>query len=313
MLATILKRVLISIPLLVVTTAIAFVLQALMPGDPARVIVGIQGSQEAYERVRGLLNLDLPLWQQYGIYLGNLLRGDLGNSLFSNEPVAQSLANRLPVTLSIIVGAILLGTVVGVLLGVASAKLGGWLARVVDVVSLLGLALPSFWLALVLVTAFAITIPLFPATGYVPFTIDPGLWAASLVLPVVALSIGSVASIAKITRDGVSDALDQDYIRTLRAAGVGESSLLWRHALKNAGVPIVTIVGVSFVAALSGSLFVENVFVLPGLGSLVNEATTKQDIPVVQGVALAYALIVVVVNLLVDITYTYLNPKVKTR
>lgn len=312
MLVIILRRLLISVPLLLLTSVITFVLQALIPGDAARAIVGIGGSTENYARVRQALHLDLPLYEQYARYLGNALHGDLGRSIFSGEPVVQTLATRVPVTLSLLLGATLLCALAGVLLGVVSAKGSGWFARLVDVLSLLGLALPNFWLALLLISAFAIAVPLLPAIGYTPFASSPVSWAASLVLPVVALSLGGVAQVAKITRDGLADAMQKDYIRTLRAAGVSEASLVWKHALKNSGVTIVTVLGLGFVGALSGSLFVENVFVLPGLGSLVNDATNQHDVPVIQGVALAYTLIVIVVNLLVDICYATLNPRVRT-
>ena len=313
MLSMIVKRFLLAIPILLITSVLTFLLQALIPGDAARAIVGVQGTQQSYEQVRDQLHLNLPIWQQYFSYLWNAIHGDLGSSLFSGEPVVQTLAQRLPVTLSIIIGATILAAVVGVLLGAVSAKVGGPLARFIDVLSLLGLALPNFWLALLLVSAFAIAIPLFPATGYNPFADDPGLWLASITLPVIALAIGGVAQIAKITRDGVADAMEQDYIRTLRAAGVGEGALLWKHALKNSGVAIVTVIGLGFVGSLAGSLFVENVFVLPGLGSLVNQATSQHDVPVIQGVAIAYALIVVIANLVIDASYAFLNPKVSAR
>jgi peptide/nickel transport system permease protein len=313
MLSIVGRRLALAIPILFLTTTITFVLQGLVPGDAARSIAGIGASPELYERIRSELNLDLPLWQQYGIYLGGLARGDLGSSLFSGEPVTQTLATRLPVTLTIIAGATLFAALLGVLLGTLSARIGGGLARVIDVVSLTGSAMPNFWLALILVQAFAIAVPLLPATGFVPFADSPSLWAASLLLPVVALAVGGIADIAKITRDAIGTILDQPYIRTLRAAGITESALLWRHALKNAGVPIVTVIGLGFVAALIGSLFVENVFALPGLGSLVNQATVQGDIPVIQGVALAYAAVVIVVNLIVDLSYGFLNPKLRSR
>lgn len=313
MLRIILRRVLFALPLLLITSVITFILQALVPGDPARAIVGMNGTPEQYEAVRQQLNLDLPLWQQYLTYLGNALHGDLGSSLFTGEPVTHALATRVPVTLAVVIGATLVFAIVGVLLGVASARLGGWTARVVDVVSLLGLALPNFWLALLLVAAFAIAIPLFPAIGYVPFEQSPSLWFSSLVLPVLALALGGVAQVSKMSRDGVSDAMEQEYIRTLRAAGVSERSLLWKHGLKNAGVSIVTVIGLGFVGALAGSLFVENVFVLPGLGNMLSDATSRHDIPMIQGVALAYATIVILLNLVIDIVYTVINPKVRIR
>lgn len=312
MLTVIVRRVLISIPLLFLTSAITFVLEALIPGDAARAIVGIGGSVANYEKVRDQLHLNLPLYQQYGDYVVRALHGDLGNSIFSGEPVTQTLLTRAPVTLSLLIGGTVLAALIGIVLGTLSARIGGWLAKVVDTVSLLGLALPNFWLALILISVFAIAIPLLPATGYVPFATSPQLWAASLTLPVVALSFAGVAQIAKITRDGVLTAMDQDYIRNLRAVGVSEASLLWRHALKNTGVSIATVVGLGFVGSISGSLFIENVFVLPGLGSLVNDATSQHDVPVIQGVALAYTLMVIAVNLVIDIVYTALNPRVRT-
>jgi peptide/nickel transport system permease protein len=312
MFAVLAKRILISIPLLFLTSVITFVLQAVIPGDPARAIVGVSGSTSDYERVREQLHLNQPLWHQYGDYIANAVHGNLGTSIFTGVPVTQTLATRLPVTLALLIGATALCAIIGVVLGALSARIGGWLARLVDVFSLAGLALPNFWLALILISIFAIALPLFPATGYVTFADNPHLWLSSLVLPVVALAIGGIAQVAKITRDGIADALEQDYIRTLRASGVPERALLWKHALKNTGVPIVTVLGLVFVGALSGSLFIENVFVLPGLGSLVNDATNQHDIPVIQGVALAYTLMVIAVNILVDVAYLYLNPKART-
>jgi peptide/nickel transport system permease protein len=313
MLGVVVRRLLLSIPLLLIVSLITFVLQSLIPGDAARTIVGLGGTQDAYERVRRELGLNLPLWQQYLHYLGKAVHGDLGTSLFTGQSVAETILQRLPVTLSVIVGATVLAAIIGVALGCIAGRYGGVLGRSIDVLSLVGLALPNFWLGLILIAAFAVAIPLFPATGYVPFSDDPGLWIASILLPVVALAVGGIAQVAKITRDGVSDALQQDYIRTLRASGVPERSLLWKHSLKNAGIPVITVIGLGFVGALSASLFVENVFVLPGLGTLVSVATDNHDVPIIQGVALAYTVIVIIVNLVIDVSYAFLNPKVRTR
>jgi len=313
MLSTILKRLAMAIPILLIATSLTFIIQALIPGDAARAIVGMQGTQEAYERIRAQLHLDIPVWQQYLTYLGNLLHGNLGTSLFTGEPVTHTLAIRLPVTLSLIIGATLVASVIGVVAGVISARFGGWVSRVIDTLALIGAALPNFWFALILVTTFAIAIPILPATGYIPVSNGFNLWMKCLVLPVVALAVGGIAQVTKITRDGVASALEQDYIKTLRSAGIGEASILWKHALKNSGVSIVTVIGLGFVGALAGSLFIENVFVLPGLGSLINTATTQHDVPVIQGVALAFAVIVIVINLLIDMSYNLLNPKVKTQ
>lgn len=311
MLRLITRRVVVSIPLLLVTSLITFVLESFIPGDAARAIVGANGTNQAYDQVRQSLHLDQSLVTQYLDYLGNAVHGNLGTSLFTGVPVAASLISRLPPTLALIIGSTLVCTIVGVLLGLLGAKTGGATAKAIETVSLLGLALPNFWLGLLMVSAFAIAIPLLPATGYVPFTQSPNLWAASLVLPVVALALAGIANIAKTTRDSVTEAMNSEFVRTLRACGVSESSLLWKHALKNAGVPIVTLVGLQAIGAIAGSLFIENVFALPGLGSLVNTATGQHDIPVIQGVALTYTVIVIVINLITDIAYSLLNPKLK--
>lgn len=309
MLRIVLRRVALSIALILFVSLVTFVLQSMIPGDPARAILGLNGTPERYEQLREQLHLNDPVLVQYARYMRGLLQGDLGRSLISQEPVAQSLANRLPVSLSLLVLATALCAIVGITLGVLSAR--STRSGFVDSLSLVGQALPNFWIALVLVSLFAVTIPIFPAIGYVPLTDSLNGWATSLALPVVALSIGGVAVVAKTTRDGVATALEQPYVRSLRAAGVGERSILLRHALKNSGVGIITVVGIAFVGALAGSVFVENVFALPGLGSLVITATSQHDIPVIQGVALAFTVIVIVVNLVVDVSYAWLNPKVR--
>ncbi|MGN6408831.1 MAG: ABC transporter permease [Curtobacterium sp.] len=313
MLQLILRRVLLSIPLLIVVTAITFVLQSRIPGDPARSLLGPSATPAQYEALRRQLHLDQPVLVQYVDYLGGVLHGDLGRSIFTGEDVGSTLAQRLPVSLSLIIGGTIVALVVGVLLGVLSATRGVVVARAIDVFSLIGGALPNFWVGLVLAAVFAVGLGLLPATGYTGFDVSPGMWAAGLVLPVVALGLTGVATIAKVVRDGVASAMTQDFVRTLRAAGVPRRVLIWKHALRSASVGLVTIVGVVFVAALSGSILVENVFVLPGLGSLAVSSTARQDIPVIQGVALAFTVITIIVNLLVDISYGLLDPKVRVR
>jgi len=311
MLRLIARRVLLSIPLLIIVTAVTFLLQSLIPGDPARSLLGPNATPEQYEALRQALNLDKPVIVQYGDYLAAMVRGDLGRSIFTGEAVTATLANRLPVSLSLIIGGTILALLVGVVLGVLSATRGRVVARFVDVFSLVGGALPNFWVGLVLASVFAVALGILPATGYVPFDISPSEWARSLVLPVITLSLAGIASVAKIVRDGVGTALDQDSTRTLRAAGLPRRVLIWKYALRNSSVSLVTVIGVIFVASLSGTVLVENVFVLPGLGSLAVMATARQDLPVIQGVALAFTVITIVVNLLVDISYGLLNPKVR--
>jgi peptide/nickel transport system permease protein len=303
-------RLLISVPLLFGVSVLTFVLVSLTPGDAARSILRTNGTPQQYAQLRHQLGLDQPLYAQYGHWLERAAHGNLGSSLFSGEPVTQALNERLPVTLSLIVGATALSALLGIGLGVLSALRAGSLGRVVDVLSLAGLALPNFWLGLLLVTLLAVEIHLFPATGYVPLTQSVGEWARALVLPVVTLVLGGVAVVARQTRDSMLDVLGRDFIRMLRANGVPEWSIVFKHALKNAAIPVVTVLGLIFVSLLSGTVLVESVFVLPGLGSLAVQATNQHDIPVIQGVAVYFTLIVVTVNLLVDLTYGWLNPKV---
>lgn len=313
MLRIIIRRLLLSIPLLLVVSGITFVLESFVPGDPARSLLGVNATAAQYDALRQTLHLNAPLIQQYWLYLQGLFHGDLGRSIFTNEDVVQIVAGRLPVTLALVIGATIIAALIGVLSGVHSATRGRVSRRVIDVLSLLGSALPNFWVALVLIAVFAVAIPLFPATGYVPFEQSPQLWAAGLVLPVVALSIGGVAMIAKVTRDLMLSTLGLDFVRTLRASGVSQRSIVWRHALRNSGLAVATTIGLTLIGFVPGAILVENVFVLPGLGNAVVTATNQHDIPVVQGIGLAFTAIVIVVNLLVDIAYGLLNPKVRTQ
>lgn len=313
MLALIIRRLAYSVPLVFVVTAVTFVLESLVPGNTARALIGASGSPVAYQGLRRQLGLDKPLWYQYWHYLDGLFHGHMGTSVFSGEAVSTLMAQRLPVTLSLVGLTTLFCAVVGVALGVVSALRGGFVGRAVDVLSLGGLALPGFWLGLAFVYLFAVLVRAFPATGYVSPTTSPARWAWSLVLPVVALGLGGVASVAKQTRDSMKDTLAQDYVRTLRACGLRRRSVVWKHALRNAAIPVVTVVGLVFVGALSASVFVEVVFVLPGLGSLAVTATGQHDITVIEGIALYFTLLVVAINVVLDVVYALLNPKVRKR
>ncbi len=311
MLRIITRRILLSVPLLLVVSGITFVLESLVPGDPARSILGVNAAPQQYAALRETLHLNLPLVQQYWLYLGNVFHGNLGTSIFTGQPVSQVVTSRLPVTLSLVVGATVVAAAAGTLLGVYSATRGRISRRVVDVLSLLGNALPGFWVALVLTAIFAVDLGWFPATGYASFGQSPREWLSSLALPVIALSIGGVALIAKVTRDAMLSTLELDYIRTLRASGVSPRSVIWRHALRNSGLALVTTIGLTMISFFAGAVIIENVFVLPGLGNVVVSATNQHDIPVVQGIALTFTVMVIIVNLLVDIAYGLLNPKVR--
>lgn len=307
----ILHRLILSVPLLFVVSVIAFLLQSLIPGDAARQFVGLTATPEQVEQARETLGLDKPLYAQYGTWVAGAFRGDLGVSMANQQPVIDQIAQRLPVTLSLVILATLVAVVVGVLLGVVSIRGNRVVARVFDVLSIGGLALPNFWIALILVAVFAVSLGLFPATGYVPATSSVAGWAGALVLPVAALAMTGITTIAKQTRESMLDIQSSEHVRNLRLNGIPERSVIFRHVLRGSAVRIVTVAGLLFIGALGGSVVVEQVFGLPGLGSLAVNATSTKDIPVIQGVAVTFTLLVVVMNLITDIVYGWLNPRVR--
>jgi peptide/nickel transport system permease protein len=296
----------------VVVSALSFILVSLTPGDAAQVILGDAATPQAVAKLRHQLGLDQPVYEQYWHWVQRAVQGDLGASLFTGEPVTRAIGQRLPVTLSLLCGALLVILLVGVAAGVFSAVRGGVAGRLVDAGALVGFALPSYWIGAVLIALLTVRVKLFPTTGYVPLTASATEWARALVLPVIALALHGVAAVAKTTREAMLDALGSEYIRSSRAHGIPERSLIFRHALKNAALPVVTILGVQAVGLLGGTVLVESVFALPGLGSLAVDASIQHDLPVVQGVVVCFTLVVVAINLLIDLTYTYLNPKVRT-
>jgi len=304
-------RLLMSVPLVVVVTLLTFVLNSLAPGDMAMTILGADGTREQYEALRIELGLDKPLMLQYLSWLGQALQGNLGVSHFTKESVSSLLNPRLGVSVSIMVGVLVVCLSLGLVLGVASALKGGWVGRAIDAFSLVGLIFPSFWLALVLISVFAVTLRWLPATGYVFFSESPKDWALSLVLPIFSVAMYSITSIAKQTRDAMNDVMGRDFIRALRACGLPERSVIWKHALRNAALPVVTVLGLVLIGAISGTVFVERVFVLPGLGSLAVSAALNKDILLLQGVTLYFTLMTVAINLMVDLSYGWLNPKVR--
>jgi peptide/nickel transport system permease protein len=307
-----LRRLVLAVPLLLAVSVLSFVLVSVTPGNAAQEILGPNAPQESYDRLRTELGLDLPVWQQYQRWLDHALHGDLGRSLFSGQDVTALIGERLPATISLIVASLALILLVGVGLGVLSAARGGVLGRVVDTVVLVGFALPAFWAGAVLIDLFAVKFRLLPATGYVPLTQSPGQWARSLVLPVVALGLHGIAAVAKQTREAMLDALGSEHIRVARANGIPERSIVFRHALKSAGIRATTVLGIQAVALLGGTVLVETVFALPGVGSLAVGASLQHDLPVVQGIVVLFTIIVIVINLFIDLAYTLLNPRVRT-
>lgn len=311
MLRLITNRLLISLPLLLVVSAISFLVQSLLPGDMANVIGGLDATPEDLAAIREKLGLDQPVITQYLNWLANAVQGNLGVSLANGESVSAVLATRLPVTLSLVVGATILSLVLGVLLGILSSWGPKRVGNVIDVLSILGLAAPSFWIALILVSIFSVSLGILPPGGYVPITESIGDWATFMILPIIAVSLHGLTSIAKQTRESMLDVSSRDFIRNLRANGIPERSILLKHALRNAAIPVTTITGLLFIGALTGSITVEQVFSLPGLGTQAVSAALTQDIPLIQGTTLAFTLLVVVVNLLTDIVYGLINPKVR--
>jgi peptide/nickel transport system permease protein len=303
-----------SLVLLFVITVATFLLASIAPGDAAKAILSSQsGSYTAqqYQQVRHALGIDQPLPAQYWHWLDGVLHGSLGADLFSGQPVTQELNARLGPSLSIIVGTVIVSGLAGVSLGIVSALRGGALGRLVDVVSLAGLAIPNFWLALVLVELLAVRVQAFPATGYAPLSADPGPWLRSIALPVLTLSAGGVAFVAKQTRDSLSEVMSRDFIVMLRARGLSRRSVVLRHALRNAAVPVVTVLGLLLVGLLGGTVLIENVFSLPGLGQEAVTAAGSHDLPVIEGVAFYFAVVVVIANLLVDVSYRLLSPRMR--
>ena len=300
-----------AVPLLFVVSALSFVLVSLTPGDAARQILGLDAPPEAYPKLRHELGLDLPVYEQYWNWVNHAVSGDLGASLFNEEKVTHAINARLPATLSLIIGALLVSAVLGIGLGVFSAVRGGAVGRAVDAFSFLGFALPSFWVGLILIVLFAVKLGWFPAIGYVPLTESPGAWLRSLVLPVVALSLHGIAALAKQTREAMLDVLGSEYVRMARANGIPAWSIIFRHALKNAAIRVVTILGLLAVGLLGGTVLVESVFALPGVGSLAVNASLQHDLPVIQGIVVYFTVVIVVVNLAIDLIYMWLNPRVR--
>jgi peptide/nickel transport system permease protein len=305
------RRVLWSIPLLFVASALTFVLVSLVPGNPAEAILGPTATAAGIAALQKHLGLDLPIWTQYWHWLEQAVQGNFGTSLLTGQSVTAILGSRLTVSLNLIVFGSAGAALLGVTFGTLAATRGGWVGRFVEAAAVLGLAIPNFWLGLVLIEVFAVTLPIFPTFGFVPFSQSPIQWFGSLFLPVVALAAGGTTFIAVQTRDSMLDVLRRDFVRVLEANGIPRWSVVYKHALRNAAIPVVTVIGVNFVGLLGGTVLVESVFSLPGLGSEIVTAAANHDIPVIQGAVVYFTLIVVVVNVLVDVAYGLLNPRVR--
>ncbi|AGU48760.1 putative peptide ABC transporter, permease protein [Variovorax paradoxus B4] len=307
----ILRRFLSTLPVMAVVAVVVFLLIHLSPGDPAALIAGDLASVEDIEKLRAALGLNLPLWQQFAIWLGKLFTGDLGTSIFTQVPVAQLLAQRLEPTVSIAVLTMALTLVLAVPLGTLAAyRAGSWIDRLVMLFAVLAFSVPVFLVGYLLIYAFAIQLPWFPVQGYVHFSDGPGDWLHGLVLPCVNLALVYIALVTRMTRATVLEVLHEDYIRTARAKGLGVLPVLG-HALRNAAIPIATTVGVGIALLIGGVVVTETVFAIPGVGRLVIDSVQRHDYPVIQSVLLLSAGVYVLINLLIDLSYRLFDPRIQ--
>lgn len=311
MLVYALKRLAYSVPMLFGVSSLAFLLLNMLPSDIAQLKAGEDATPETIAAIRESMGLNRPVYERYFEWLGALFRGDFGVSWHNEQPVIEGILASAPVTLSIVVLSLLLALVIGIPIGVIASVRGGRLDRILVSSTVVALAIPNFWLGLMLVLAFSLALPLLPATGYVPLETDPALWLRHLVLPVIAVASVSVSAIARQTRSAMVENLNKDYVRTLRAAGMSETSVIFKHTLKNSAVPVLTVLGIQFVNLSGGSIIVEQVFAVPGLGQYTMAALARNDVPVVLGVLVVTAIAVVIINLIVDLANSAVNPKVR--
>lgn len=306
------RRILAAVPVMLVVALFVFLLLRLTPGDPAAILAGDNASPEQLDRIRTSLGLNEPLATQFFTWIGRLLSGDLGVSLISGVPVAKMLASRIEPTVSLAIMTIILAIVVAVPLGVIAAwKHGTWIDRSVMGLSVIGFSVPVFVIGYVLVKVFAIDLRWLPVQGFRPLAGGFGPFFERLVLPTITLSFIYIALIARMTRAAMLDVLGEDYIRTARAKGIAEMGVLLRHGLRNAAVPVITVIGTGFALLISGVVVTESVFNLPGVGRLTVDAVLARDYPVIQAMILLTSGIYVAVNLLVDLAYTLLDPRIR--
>lgn len=313
MFGSVMKKLVRTLAVLLVVSFATFVLMFGNGPGIARAVLGTKATESDVHAEMVRLGLDRPLLVQYGDWLKGVVTGNLGDSFFTGQSVTSTLSSRVPVTLALIVLALVLTAVVSVLLGIVAAVRGGWLDRVVQFLAVLGAAVPPFIVAIGLVLAFAVSVRFFPATGYVSPDQSMTGWLKSITLPVLALLAGSIASAASQFRGAVMDTLSRDFVRTLRARGISESRVVFRHVLRNAAGPGLTALNLQTIALVGGAIFIEQVFALPGLGELSNTAAQQGDVPVVMGAVLVTIVIVLVVNVLADLANAALNPKARTR
>jgi peptide/nickel transport system permease protein len=301
-----------SVVTLVLSTMVVFAGVRALPGDPARALAGEQNDPAQVAAIRAKYGLDDPMWVQYWHYLTNSLRGDLGTSVRTGIPVKDMLKTALPVTIELSFLALLVASVIGVLAGVVAATRRGTVAEwVANGFALLGLSVPNFWLGLMTILWLAVALEVLPASGYVPFRESPGQNLQHMIMPGLVLGTQLAAVIMRQTRSSMLDALETDYIRTARAKGLQERTVIWVHGLRNSLIVVVTIVGLQLGALISGAVVTERIFALPGFGKLTVDAVFQRDYPVIQAVVLVTATAYIVINLLVDLLYSLIDPRIR--
>ena len=308
----ILRRLALTVPILLGTSIIVFLILRLVPGDPAASILGSNATEEAIIKVRTELGLDQPLWQQFVSWLGGVLRGDFGRDYITNQAITEELAVRLPITIELASIAFLFALVTAIPLGVVAAvREGGWADRVVRAVAVLFIAVPDFVFGILGILLFALALSLVPSSGYTP--IEDGLLEnlRSLAIPAVALSLGLGGVLARVTRSAMLDVLGSDYVRFAKASGFGTGAIVFRYALRNASIPIVTVIGLQVGYILGGTVVVEQLFSLPGLGQLIVEAMLARNYPVLQACILVFVVAFILANLITDLLYAVLNPRLR--
>jgi peptide/nickel transport system permease protein len=312
MLNYIAKRLVATIPVMAIVAVLVFALLRLTPGDPASIIAGPAGTTQDVIAIRVKLGLDRPIVVQFFVWLGHLVTGDFGESFFFRKSVAELIAGRIGPTFALAVSTIVVSVLVAVPLGVIAAwKQGTWIDRLVMGFSVLGFSVPVFVIGYALIYLLAIELAWLPVQGYQPITTGLGGFVSHLVLPTLALSVIYIALIARMTRTSVIDVLSEDYIRTARAKGLSSRVILVRHALRNAAVPIVTVIGLGIALLIGGVVVTESVFSIPGLGRLTVDAVLARDYPTIQAVILLFSFVYVLLNLLVDLAYLWLDPRIR--
>ena len=308
----ILRRVASTVPVMLIVAVVIFAMLRLTPGDPAVVIAGDQATAEQIARIRASLGLDLPIHVQFLTWISQIMRGDLGTSIFTNMPVSTLIGQRLEPTLMLTLTTVIFSVSVAVPLGVWAAwRAGSWTDRLIMMFSVLGFSFPVFVLGYLLIYQFGLTLKWLPTQGYKsPFT-DPLGFASTIVMPSITLGMIYIALVTRITRASVLEVLGEDCIRTARAKGQIERKVLFRHALKNAAVPIATIIGIGIALLIGGAVVTETVFNIPGLGRLVVDAILRRDYPIIQGLILVFSFTYIIINMLIDIAYTMLDPRIR--